>query len=297
MFMEETIANPTIIKQILKRYDIQLNKGLGQNFLIDKNIHSKIITAAELELDDNVIEIGAGIGSLTQQILKNLSTGRLITIEKDNRFIEVLEEIFRHNQVEIINQDVLEINWDKFLKKMQFTEKPLKIMGNLPYYITTPIIFNLLEADLNISKMIFMVQKEVAERMVAGPGGKDFGSLSVAVQFYSQPEIVYDVSPNVFMPQPRVWSSIVSIEPYSKSPYQVNNKEFFFKIVKAIFQLRRKTIKNSLTKASVINLEKETVLKGLKECGIDSRIRGEKLEIARMVKLSNILWNYREEVK
>ena len=288
--MEQIIANPTTTKKILNKYNFNLKKKLGQNMLVDPNILDRMIGSANLAEDDTVIEIGSGIGSLTQKILAELNSGYLIAVEKDNKFIKILKDIFEDaDQLEIINQDIRDIDWNSFLNSRELNSENVKIMGNLPYYITTPIIMDLLENDVTFNRLVFMVQKEVAERIVANPGTKDFGALSVAAQFYSKPKLETTVSPEVFIPQPRVHSSIVTFQPYLESPFKVDDKEFFFKVVKAIFQLRRKNIKNSLTKASVIDLSKDTVIQGLKECGIDRRIRGEKLSIEKMVYLSNVL--------
>lgn len=290
--MDKTIANPGVTKEILNKYQLHLYKGMGQNLLVDQNILDIIVDSAELNGDDIVIEIGPGIGSLTQKILEVLTDGTLIAVEKDKRLIEVLQDIFsEESHLELIKKDVLDINWKDFLENRDITDKDqVKVLANLPYYITTPIIMNTLESDFRFARMIFMVQKEVGERMAAFPGTKDFGALTVAVQYHARVEIVHTVSPNVFMPRPGVESSIIKLEPYFKSPYEVKDKEFFFKIVKSIFQQRRKNIKNSLIKSSLNNLKKETVVTSLECCGIDPRIRGENLSIEKMCSLSNILW-------
>ncbi|MFW5988479.1 MAG: 16S rRNA (adenine(1518)-N(6)/adenine(1519)-N(6))-dimethyltransferase RsmA, partial [bacterium] len=256
--MDKIIANPGVTMEILDDYQLHLYKGMGQNLLVDQNILDIIVDSAGLKANDTVIEIGPGIGSLTQKILEVLNDGILIAIEKDKRLIEVLQDIFNEeSNLELVKKDVLDINWIKFLKNRNISDKDqVKVLANLPYYITTPIIMNTLESDFRFSRMVFMVQKEVGERMVAVPGNKDFGALTVAVQYLARAEIVHTVSPNVFMPRPGVESSIIKLEPYSKPQYTVKNKEFLFKIVKSIFQQRRKNIKNSLTKASLINLER-----------------------------------------
>lgn len=290
--LEKNIANPTFTRKILKKYNLNLKKKMGQNFLIDQNILNKIIEAASIDENNTVIEIGSGIGSLTQNILKIVETGKVIGIEKDSRFINVLQNVFsENNNLELINKDVRDINWRDFLEKRKLLNRDIKVMGNLPYYITTPIIMGLLESDLSFSKLIFMVQKEVAERMVASPGNKDFGALSVGVQFNSKAEIIHTVPPDVFIPRPDVYSSIVALNPFTNSPYEVENEEFFFKIVKSIFQLRRKNIKNSIIKGSVLNISKKIVLEGLNRSGIDKKSRGEDLSIEKMIHFSNVLYN------
>ncbi|MFW5995973.1 MAG: 16S rRNA (adenine(1518)-N(6)/adenine(1519)-N(6))-dimethyltransferase RsmA [Halanaerobiaceae bacterium] len=290
--MDRIIACPGITRDILREYNLQLYKGMGQNFLVDRNILQKVVSAASLSTGDNVIEIGAGIGALTQQILQEPKfSGKLIAIEKDERFVQVLRNIFSGNKkLAVINRDVLEIEWKNFLRKYDFSPPGVKIMGNLPYYITTPIIMGFLEGDVGVSRLVFMVQKEVGERIVARPGTKEFGALSVAVQFYAQADIVSKVPPTVFVPRPDVESCIIKVVPHQESRYRVENRDFFFKMVKAIFQQRRKIIKNSLLKSSVLNPDKEAVLKSLNEAGVDSRIRGEKLSLNKMTELSNCLW-------
>ena len=285
--MEKVIATPGKTREILKKHNIRLNKRLGQNFLIDSNIIEIIIDAAEIEGDEIIIEIGPGIGSLTQYVLNELDLGKLIAVEKDNRFIQILNELFQSKKLELINDDVLNIEWKELLS--DYKSKDVKVIANLPYYITTPVIMGLLESEYNFSSLIFMVQKEVAERMAADPGSKKYGSLSIAVQYYTKPELVYEVPSSVFMPRPEVQSTIIKLEQYEKIPYNTLDKNFFFAIVKAIFQQRRKNIKNGLTKAAEINLPKNIVLNSLAECNIDRRIRGEKLSIEKMVELSNSL--------
>lgn len=290
--MKKNISTPSKTKEILNNYNIRLKKSMGQNFLIDQNIMHKIIEAAEIKGDETIIEVGPGIGSLTEFLLEALNDkGRLLAIEKDDRFKKILNDLFDTDKLEVINKDVMDIDWQQFMQKRGLANNTdIKVIANLPYYITTPIIMSLLESDFDFSNLVFMVQKEVAERMASDPGIKDYGALSVAVQFYTEPEIIYNVPPTVFIPQPNVHSSIIRLKPYKQSPYSVENKDFFFAIVKAIFQQRRKNIKNSLTKAAEINLKKDVVIRALEECNIDRRIRGEKLGIDKMSELGNALW-------
>ncbi|MGM0409878.1 MAG: 16S rRNA (adenine(1518)-N(6)/adenine(1519)-N(6))-dimethyltransferase RsmA [Bacillota bacterium] len=283
--MEKSIATPSKTKEILKNYNIRLNKRLGQNFLVDTNIIEKIIEGAEIKGNETIVEIGPGIGSLTEYVLKEIDSGKLIVIEKDNRFIKILNDLFLSDKLEIINDDVLNVDWNNLLKD----DKSVKVVANLPYYITTPVIMGLLESDFKFESLLFMVQKEVAERMAADPGSKKYGSLSVASQYYSEVEIIHEVPSSVFIPKPKVDSAIIRLKQYENIPYSTLDEDFFFAIVKAIFQQRRKNIKNGLTKAAEINLAKELVLEALAECNIDRRIRGEKLEIEKMVELSNSL--------
>ncbi|MFW6006850.1 MAG: 16S rRNA (adenine(1518)-N(6)/adenine(1519)-N(6))-dimethyltransferase RsmA [Bacillota bacterium] len=294
--MKDKIATPKITKKILKKYDINLKKKLGQNLLIDQNILDKIIEAADLSAKDTVVEIGSGIGSLTEKILDTVNRGKVIGIEKDERFIKILKDLFsKYNNLLLINKDVRDIDWSDFFKTKNINFDRVKVMGNLPYYISTPVIMNLLETNFIFSSLTFMIQKEVARRMTASPGTKDYGLLSVAVQFYSKPEIFHEVPPTVFLPQPEVYSSIITLEPFKEIPYEAENQDYFFKVVKAIFQLRRKNIKNSIVKGSILSIKKEIVKKALQKCGISPKIRGENLSIEEMVSLSNILYNMKKE--
>jgi 16S rRNA (adenine1518-N6/adenine1519-N6)-dimethyltransferase len=291
--MKKVIATPSRTKEVLRDYNIRLNKKMGQNFLTDPNIMDRIIEAAEIQGDEVIFEIGPGIGSLTEFLLGALDEkGKLFAIEKDTRFKKILNDLFNTDKLKIISKDVMNIEWSSFIEKKGISnKKDIKVIANLPYYITTPIIMSLLESDFNFSNLVFMVQKEVAERMASEPGPKDYGALSIAVQFYTKTEIIHNVPPTAFLPQPKVDSSIIRLKPYKKTPYSVKNKEFFFEIVKAIFQQRRKNIKNGLSKAAEIHLEKDIVLEALENCGIDRRIRGEKLSIEKLAELSNVIWD------
>ena len=288
--MEKSIATPKMTKKILKENNIRLNKRMGQNFLIDPNIIDIIIESAEIQGNEVILEVGPGIGSLTEYLLGSVNTGKVIAVEKDNRFINILKNQFqkeyKNEKLELINDDVLNINWNSFLEEY---DKKVKVLANLPYYITTPVIMGLLESGYQFDSLTFMVQKEVAERMVSKPGTKAFGSLSVAVQYHTKAEIIHQVPSSAFLPSPKVQSAIIKLEQYKEKPYKPLDEEFFFSIVKAIFQQRRKNIKNGLSKAAEINLSKEIVLKSLEQVQIDRRKRGEKLDIAKMVELSNAL--------
>ncbi|AZO93240.1 16S rRNA (adenine(1518)-N(6)/adenine(1519)-N(6))-dimethyltransferase RsmA [Halocella sp. SP3-1] len=289
--MIDIIASPDKTREILKENKIRLSKGLGQNFLIDRKIVDIIIETATLTANDSVIEIGPGIGSLTQGILERLSSGSLMAIEKDSRLIKVLTAQFSgYNNLDLINKDVLDIEWHSFFREKKLKDGEVKVLANLPYYITTPIIMNLLESNVLFKQLIFMVQREVAERMAASPGGKEYGVLSIAVQFFARVEIVHEVSPSVFIPRPDVYSTVITLYPHQKPPVEVVDRQFFFQVVRAIFQQRRKNIKNGLSKAAKLNFTREEVVSSLAEVGIDPRIRGEKLSISVLAKLSNSLW-------
>lgn len=289
--MGNKIASPSLTKEILNRYQLNLKKGLGQNFLVDSNIINIISQTAQIKGDELLIEIGPGIGALTQSLLGELDqSGHLLAIEKDSTMFAALQDIFNdETKLTLLNEDALKIDWPELVADYQKSDSSVKIIANLPYYITTPIIMGILESELKIEKLVFMVQKEVGERICAGPGTKKFGSLSVAVQYYLEPEIIHHVPAEVFIPQPDVDSVIVSLSPYSINKYQnqVQDKNLFFKIVKSIFQQRRKTLRNSLSKSAVIALERELVTAALKAENIDLKKRGEKLTITEMISLSN----------
>lgn len=294
--MENKIASPSETKRILRENNLNLKKSLGQNFLIDSNIIEIITAAAELKGDEFIIEIGPGIGSLTQPLLENLDQGSLLAVEKDAAMVEVLEQNFKAEpKLKVLNEDALKLDWKELAARYNPEQKKMKLIANLPYYVTTPIIMGVLESGLQLEEMIFMVQKEVGERICAGPGTKKFGSLSVAVQYHMQPEIIHQVPASVFIPRPNVDSVIVGLSPYEENPYQKNaaDEDFFFKIVQSIFQQRRKTLRNSLSRSAVINLERDLVTKALEAEGIGLKKRGEKLSITEMIAVSNRIYRLR----
>jgi len=291
--MKNKIATPSETKKILREHNLNLKKSLGQNFLIDYNIIEIITSAAAIEGDELIIEIGPGIGSLTQALLAELDSGKLLAVEKDAAMVEVLEDIFAgEEKLTLLNQDALKIDWEEIAAEYNIENRKIKLIANLPYYVTTPIIMGVLESELKLEQMVFMVQKEVGERICAGPETKKFGSLSVAVQYYMQPEIVHQVPSSVFIPQPDVESVIVSLSPYKQNIYQeeVISKKFFFQIVKSIFQQRRKTLRNSLSKSAVINLDRDLVTQALEDEGIGIKKRGEKLSISEIISISNRIY-------
>jgi 16S rRNA (adenine1518-N6/adenine1519-N6)-dimethyltransferase len=291
--MEKKIATPSATKKILREHNLSLKKSLGQNFLVDSNIIDIITAASAIDGDEFIIEIGPGIGSLTQAVLEKLSSGKLLAVEKDAAMVEVLKDIFNdEKKLTLLNQDALKINWKEIASEYNPENRKIKLIANLPYYVTTPIIMGVLESEIELEQMVFMVQKEVGERICAGPETKKFGSLSVAVQYHMQPEIVHQVPSSVFIPQPDVDSVIVSLSPYAENIYQeeVLNKKFFFQIVKSIFQQRRKTLRNSLSKSAVINLDRDLVTKALEDEGIGLKKRGEKLSISEMISISNRIY-------
>jgi len=280
-------------RSLLKKLNIQPVKSLGQNFLTDRYILEEIAEAADLSENDTVLEIGPGLGSLTSVLAEN--AGCVVAVEIDRRLVPVLHDIFiGYSNVHIINQDIMKMDVQKelepYLHLADGTQRNLKVVANLPYYITTPVIMKLLESGLQAECMVFMVQKEVAERMAAGPGGKDYGALSVAVQYYSRPSVVLDVHPHSFIPQPEVDSAVVKLDLYKTPPVELRDRDLFFKIVKASFGQRRKTIVNALNNAGYLGLNKEQIRMMLDKIGVEENRRGETLTIQQFAQLSNMVF-------
>lgn len=285
--MERKLHSPKVMKEVLEKYKFKFSKGLGQNFLIDGNILSKICDGAEITDNDYVVEVGPGIGVLTQFLCERAK--KVVAVELDQRLIPILENdtLSEYDNFEVVHGDILKIDLNKLIED-KLDNQNIKIAANLPYYITTPIIMKILESDVKVDKMVVMVQKEVALRMQADPGTKDYGALSVAVQYYSDPKIIVDVPSSVFMPRPNVDSAVILLDIYKQPPVEVEDKELMFKVVKAAFGKRRKTLVNSLSLGN-IGLTKEEVKEILTEADIDHKIRGEKLSIEDFAKLSNLI--------
>ncbi|HAE92191.1 16S rRNA (adenine(1518)-N(6)/adenine(1519)-N(6))-dimethyltransferase RsmA [Tissierella praeacuta] len=281
---DKRLYSPKYIKEILERHGFKFSKSLGQNFLIDGNIVRKIVENGNITSEDYVIEIGPGMGTLTEELA--LKAKKVLAIEIDNTLIPILEEtIGKYNNVEIIHGDILKIDLQKIIEE-RLDGGPVKVVANLPYYVTTPIIAKLIEDNLNLESIIVMVQKEVAERMAAGSGGKEYGSLSVFVNFYSKPEIVLKVPKTVFMPQPKIDSAVIKLTINKELPEV--DKEKFFKIVKAAFSKRRKTILNSLSTYG-FNIEKGTIKEVLESLNISLDARAENLSVEDFIKISKTL--------
>ncbi len=281
------ISNPSELKELLSRHGFSFSKSLGQNFLIDKNVLDKIVSASELSENDCVLEIGPGAGTLTRCLAS--SGAKCVAVEIDKALIPILEETMAEfENFKLINNDILKVDL-KELVKTYFDNKPFCVIANLPYYITTPIVMMLLEENLPVKSMTLMVQKEVADRMCAKSGGKDYGALSVAVQYYSEPSVITKAEPHCFMPQPKVASSVVHLRVGKKITAQ--NEKLFFAIVKSAFSQRRKTLVNSLSKSPYFNFDKNAVINALTEMGLSPDIRGEKLTIEQFVQLSEQLSN------
>ena len=276
--LESVIASPEVVHYICKRFDIKMSKKLGQNFLIKRGIVDEIVHAAELTVGEPVLEVGPGIGTLTQGLAQ--SGADVTAIELDRRLLEVLDTtLASYDNVRIIHGDVLKLD-----VPMIMNHKPFKVVANLPYYITTPIIMSLLESKLPIERLVVMVQKEVALRMVAKPGTKDYGALSVAVQYYTEPDIVLDVPPKSFLPAPAVTSSVIRCILRDKPPVDVIDEKLFFRVVKAGFAQRRKTFANTMR---TTGLSKEQIDDILVKANIDGQRRGETFSLQEFADVAN----------
>lgn len=276
--IESIIASPEVVHYICKRFDIKMSKKLGQNFLIKRGIVDEIVKSAELQKGEPVLEIGPGIGTLTQGLAQ--SGAQVKAIELDSRLLEVLDTtLAQYDNVQIVHGDVLKLDVPSIMN-----HKPFKVVANLPYYITTPIIMSLLESKLPIERLVVMVQKEVALRMVAKPGTKDYGALSVAVQYYTEPDIVLDVPPKSFLPAPAVTSSVIRCILRDRPPVDVIDEKLFFRVVKAGFAQRRKTFSNTM---KTTGLGKEQIDIILTEAGIDGQRRGETFSLQEFADIAN----------
>lgn len=279
-------------KEIIKKHNIKLVKSLGQNFLNDEGVVQRIVDAAEVGPEDMVLEVGPGSGAMTQELAAR--AGKVVAVEIDRNLMQVLKEnLSGFQNVEVINKDIMKVDIGEIVSRsMEGTGlKYVKVVANLPYYITTPIVMKFLEQNPGINKMVFMVQKEVAERMNAKPGGKDYGALSVAVQFYSRPHIAFNVPPHCFIPQPEVDSTVISLDIYDTLPVSPLDKGMFFKVVKASFGQRRKTLLNALANSGYFNRSKEEIKKLLTQNGIGENQRGETLSITQFAELANAFYS------
>lgn len=276
--LESIIASPEVVHYVCKRFGIHMSKKLGQNFLICRSVVDEIVAAAELTAGEPVLEIGPGIGTLTQGLAQ--SGAAVTAVELDRRLLEVLDTtLAQYDNVRIIHGDVLKVNIPEIMN-----HKPFKVVANLPYYITTPIIMSLLEMKLPIERLVVMVQREVAERMVAQPGTKAYGALSVAVQYYTEPSIVMDVPPRAFMPAPEVTSAVICCRLREKPPVEVADEKLFFRVIKAAFAQRRKTFSNTM---KTTGLDKETIASVLAKANIDGARRGETFSLQELADVAN----------
>lgn len=282
-----TLGNPQETIAVLKKYNFNFQKKFGQNFLIDTHVLDKIVAAAGITKEDMVLEIGPGIGTLTQYLCE--AAREVVAVEIDRNLIPVLSDtLSAYDNVTVLNEDVLKVDLDALVREKN-AGNPIKVVANLPYYITTPIIMKLLEENIPVESITVMIQKEVAERMQAEPGGKEYGALSLAVQFYADTYIAANVPPNCFMPRPNVGSAVIRLTKHEKCPVKVQDTSFMFKVIRASFAQRRKTLVNGLCNSSEISVDKEAVLKALEEIGLKADVRGEKLSLAEFAKLSDLL--------
>lgn len=272
---------------ILQKYNFNFQKKFGQNFLIDTHVLEKIMNSADITKEDCVLEIGPGIGTMTQYLAER--AGKVVAVEIDKTLIPILSEtLSAYDNVTIINDDILKVDINKIVEEMN-QGRPIKVVANLPYYITTPIIMGLFESHVPLQSITIMVQKEVADRMQVGPGTKDYGALSLAVQYYAKPEIVANVPPNCFIPRPNVGSAVIRLTRYEAPPVDVKDEKKMFALVRASFNQRRKTLVNGLTNASELHVSKEQVLLALEKMNLSPTIRGEVLTLEQFAELSNIL--------
>ena len=282
-----TLGIPSNTIEVLQKYNFNFQKKFGQNFLIDTHVLDKIIRESGVTKNDCVIEIGPGIGTMTQYLCENAR--EVVAIEIDKNLIPILgDTLSAYDNVTVINEDVLKVDIKKLAEEKN-GGRPVKVVANLPYYITTPIIMGLFESHVPIDSITIMVQKEVADRMQEGPGSKEYGALSLAVQYYAKPEIVAIVPPNCFMPRPNVGSAVIRLTCHENPPVEVKDEGFMFNLIRASFNQRRKTLVNGLTNASFLSVTKEQVAEALEKMELSPTIRGEALSLEQFAQLSNLL--------
>lgn len=279
------LGNPKRTIEVLQKYDFVFQKKFGQNFLIDTHVLDKIISAAEITKDDFVLEIGPGIGTMTQYLA--CAAREVVAVEIDKALIPILEDTLQeYSNVTVLNEDILKVDIKKLADEHN-SGKPIKVVANLPYYITTPIIMGLFEGDVPIESITVMVQKEVADRMQVGPGTKEYGALSLAVQYYAEPYIVANVPPNCFMPRPKVGSAVIRLTRHAEPPVEVADTKLMFRIIRASFNQRRKTLANGLNNSPELSFGKKEIQRAIKACGFPEGIRGEALTLEEFAALTN----------
>ena len=282
-----TLGNPTNTIEVLKKYNFNFQKKFGQNFLIDSNILEHIVDAAEITRDDCVLEIGPGIGTMTQYLCEQAR--EVVAVEIDKNLIPILSDtLSAYNNVTVIHEDILKVDINRIVQEKN-SGRPIKVVANLPYYITTPIIMGLFESHVPLDSITIMVQKEVADRMQVGPGTKDYGALSLAVQYYARPEIMLTVPAACFMPRPNVDSAVIRLSRYQEPPVCARNEKLMFDIIRASFNQRRKTLANGLSNASGLKVTRDQVVAALEQMGLSATIRGEALTLEQFARLSDIL--------
>lgn len=283
----EKLSNPQRTIEVIKKYEFCFQKKFGQNFLIDGHVLDKIIAGAGVTKDDMVLEIGPGIGTMTQYLAE--AAGKVVAVEIDRNLLPILQETLAdYDNVKVIHADVLSLDLEKLVQE-ENGGRPIKVVANLPYYITTPIIMALFEQHVPLANVTVMVQKEVAARMKSGPGSKDYGALSLAVQYYAEPYIVANVPCNCFMPRPNVDSAVIRLTRYEEPPVQVKDEKMLFKIIRASFNQRRKTLQNGLNNSSELNFTKDQIAAAIAEAGLSPSVRGEALTLEQFAKLTDIL--------
>ena len=283
--MNEKLSDPKKTIEVIQKYQFAFQKRFGQNFLIDAHVLEKIVSAAGITKDDCVLEIGPGIGTMTQYLAE--SAGQVIAVEIDTNLLPILADTLKdYSNVKVINQDILKVDINELVKEYN-NGRPIKVVANLPYYITTPIIMGLFESNVPIDNITVMVQKEVADRMQVGPGSKDYGALSLAVQYYASPYIVANVPPNCFIPRPNVGSTVIRLTRYQEPPVQVKDPKLMFKLIRASFNQRRKTLQNGLNNSPEISFSKEEITKAIESLGVSPSVRGEALSLEQFAQLAN----------
>ncbi|MCI5951210.1 MAG: 16S rRNA (adenine(1518)-N(6)/adenine(1519)-N(6))-dimethyltransferase RsmA [Anaerostipes sp.] len=285
--MNDKLSNPQKTIEIIKKYDFAFQKKYGQNFLIDAHVLDKIIAAADVGPEDFVLEIGPGIGTMTQYLAEHAR--EVAAVEIDTHLIPILEDTLQdYDNVTIINEDILKLDMNALAQEKN-QGRPIKVVANLPYYITTPIIMGLFESGVPVENITVMVQKEVADRMQVGPGTKDYGALSLAVQYYAEPYLVANVPPNCFMPRPKVGSAVIRLTRHKEKPVQVKDENFMFRLIRASFNQRRKTLQNGLNNCAELAVTKAQVVEALEKMGLPATVRGEKLTLEQFAQLSDLL--------
>ncbi|WP_432630674.1 16S rRNA (adenine(1518)-N(6)/adenine(1519)-N(6))-dimethyltransferase RsmA [Brotaphodocola sp.] len=285
--MGEKLGNPKNTIEVIQKYGFAFQKKFGQNFLIDPHVLEKIIASAGVTKDDMVLEIGPGIGTMTQYLAE--SAGRVVAVEIDNNLIPILQETLKdYDNVTVIHNDILKVDIAELAEKYN-GGRPIKVVANLPYYITTPIIMGLFESHVPIDNITVMVQKEVADRMQEGPGSKNYGALSLAVQYYAEPYIVANVPPNCFIPRPSVGSAVIRLTRHKDAPVQTEDEQMMFRLIRASFNQRRKTLQNGLNNASDLHFTKEQIASAIESMGLPPAVRGETLTLEQFAKLTDLL--------
>ena len=280
-----TLGNPKNTIEIIQKYQFAFQKKFGQNFLIDTHVLDKIISAAGITGDDCVLEIGPGIGTMTQYLAEH--AGKVVAVEIDTNLLPILDETLKgYSNVTVINSDILKLDMNQLVDEYN-DGRPIKVVANLPYYITTPIIMGLFESNVPIDNITVMVQKEVADRMQVGPGSKDYGALSLAVQYYAKPYIVANVPPNCFIPRPNVGSAVIRLTRYKEPPVQVDEPGVMFRLIRASFNQRRKTLQNGLNNSPEVPYTKEQIAVAIESLGVPASVRGEAFTLEQFAGLSN----------